>query len=316
MLFTGCFSDAERQNPLDPKSALYQDTGTISGSVTNYYPPLIGIPGAELKIIPGFQGVQTDYAGTFQIKRVPVGEYLLIATRLGYATDSTLIQVENGRVTSHDFQLDALPRFSEPEITSIHTSRWFPLPYNLYYCYFQVKVDDPDGDSDIQQVTIQCETVGLVDTLEYLPTTGFYQKLIDFYEAAPYNPAVLIGQPIYFKAQDKAGFTANSSAMYLTRIISKTPETISPTSLETVPANPQLTWEEMELLHTFSYQVEIFRTDVPLPTLVWSLENIASSLTSITVSDSLSAGMYYWTVTVVDEFSNWSRSKEAAFRIE
>lgn len=315
LIINNCFRDADRDNPLDPKSDLYNAQGSINGNVTSYYPPHVGIEDVELKLIPCYQGAVTDKAGYYQIDRIPGGRYLLIASKPGYAPDSTALTVTNGHQTAHNFKLDALPVLSRPNVISSHISRWFPRPYDLFYIKFQVEVTDPDGANDISSVTIGSEELELEDTLRFSAETGFYQTMIDASTIDENNTGALIGRPVMFSAEDKVGHKSASQPVRLLQIIHETPEAISPAGLQSVNSTPQLTWKALNPVFLFSYLVEINRTDVPVLTQVWSQENIAATDTTITVSDSLETGRYYWTVSIVDEFGNFSRSKEAPFQI-
>ncbi|MCD4663786.1 MAG: carboxypeptidase-like regulatory domain-containing protein [Bacteroidales bacterium] len=316
LILNSCFKDADRVNPLDPKSNRYKNEGGICGSVTCYYPPYIGISGVELNVIPGYQGTITDKDGFFHINKIDRGQYLLIASKDGYASDSTTIQVKTGQHASHHIKLDALPMLEQPELKSSHISRWYPRPYDIFYIEFSVKVNDPDGANDISCVTVNAEGPNFNDTLSFSPETNFYQKMINAKKIVQNNPGALIGRQVLFSAEDKAGNKNTSLPVQLAQIIHETPITISPAGLQTVNATPQLTWQSNDLVFLYSYRVEINRTDVPILTMAWCQENIAATDTTIVVSDSLEAGEYYWTVAIVDEFGNSSRSKEAPFKIE
>ena len=313
---SGCLKDANRVNPLDPKSDKYKGQGYISGYVTSYYPPHIGIMDVELKIIPCYQGAITNSEGFYQIHRIPCSQYTLIASKPGYAPDSTLIQVEIGVETSYDFKLDALPVLTNPKVNSGHISRWFPRPYDLFYIEFQVEVTDPDGANDISLVTVYSDELELNDTLSFSSETNFYYSMIETNIIDQNNPGALIGKQILFSAKDKPGNQNISLPIQLLQIIHDTPETISPAGLQTVNSTPQLIWKAMNPVFLYNYRIEINRTDIPIPMMVWSQENIAATDTTIIVSDSLETGKYYWTVTIVDEFDNFSRSKEAPFQIQ
>lgn len=316
LFISGCLKDAERVNPLDPMSDRYKGQGCISGYVTSYYPPHIGIGDVELKVVPCYQGAVTDKDGFYQIDRIPCDQYLLIALKSGYAPDSTAIQVKIGRETSYNFKLDALPFLTQSKVISRHISRWFPRPYELFYIEFQVSVTDPDGANDISLVTVFSDEVEFNDSLSFSPETGNYYKMIEASVIDRDNPGALIGRPVRFFAEDKAGYKNSSQPVQLAQIIYETPVAISPAGLQTVAPTPQLTWQAMNAEFLSSYRVEINRTDIPIPTQVWSQENIAATDTTIVVSDSLETGKYYWTVAIVDEFGNCSRSKEAPFQIQ
>lgn len=316
IILLACLNDADRENPYDPRSSKYINSGSITGQVTSYYQPYKKLADVDVKILPGHQETMTDAEGFYQLQGIKSGQYKIIAYKTGYASDSTLLQVEAGKETVQNFKLDALPVLTESAVLSMHIRRWFPRPYDLFYTNFQTKINDPDGANDISVIIVMNEELGLNDTLNFSPNTGLYEKSIDVSAIDPSNPATLIGHPIFFTAEDQIGNKSVSTPIYLTRVIYESPAITSPAGLQNVPPNPKLNWKTTAPMFPFTYCIEIYRTDLPSPVLRWSNNSIASFDTTITVSDSLETGKYYWTVAIVDEFSNWSRSREASFRIE
>jgi hypothetical protein len=71
----------------------------------------------------------------------------------------------------------------------------------------------------------------------------------------------------------------------------------------------------MSLPHPFTYRVEVFRTlGANVKELYRSQIDIASNTSSIRV-ENVDMGDYFWTVSVVDEFGNWSQSRPAGFSV-
>ncbi len=316
IIMLGCLKDADRVNPLDPKSPQYNDTGSLAGQITTYYQPYKSIAGVDVKILSSNQETMTDGEGFYQLNGIKSGQHKIIAYKPGFASDSTSILVKIGKETVQNFKLDALPVITKSAVSSTHISRWFSRPYDLFYMNFQTKVDDPDGASDILSITVINEELGINDTLNYSPSSGLYESSINVSAIDPSNPAVLIGRPVLFIAEDQIGNQCISEPIYLTRIIYESPIITSPAGLQIVGPNPTLNWKTTMPMFPFFHRIEIYRTDLPSSILRWSKDGIASTDTTFTVSDSLEAGKYYWTITIVDKFHNWSRSKEASFKIE
>jgi hypothetical protein len=101
----------------------------------------------------------------------------------------------------------------------------------------------------------------------------------------------------------------------VTRIIQDAPIPISPTALDTAAASPQLVWAQPTLQFPYSYKLELFRLDQGLPSLLWSVSNVSASFSSFQYPNSLPSGLFFWTISVVDEFGNLSRSKEGSFLV-
>ncbi|MFQ6093130.1 MAG: carboxypeptidase-like regulatory domain-containing protein, partial [bacterium] len=86
-LFFCCAPDAERSNPFDPQSSHYKGTGGLFGRVTSYYDR--PIDAAQIQILPGLKGVLSDGRGDYAISDIPGGEYLVTASKEGYAPDTS-----------------------------------------------------------------------------------------------------------------------------------------------------------------------------------------------------------------------------------
>ncbi len=314
LLFSNCWRNADRDNPLDPKSPLFRNTGIVSGTVLSYYAPNQPLSQATIILLPNFRSVFTDENGKYRLSDVPAGSYTLLVQKTNYSSDSAKIEVTAGQEIVRDFNLDALPLFVNPNVHSIHISRWFPQPYDQFYLNVEVKVIDADGANDIDSVFLLNANLRVIDTLKYQPQNDLYQSLQDLTD----RPLLgnLVGKPMYIKAIDKAGFFSISQEVFLHRVISQTPTLISPISLALVGNRPKLVWADANVNFTHTFEVNVFRADLPVPTPAWSLGNIPMDSTSTTVTDSLPAGRYYWTVSIIDTFRNWSRSKEGSFQVQ
>ena len=53
LLQLSCLNDAERKNPLDPKSEDFKNESNVSGKVLTYYLPFSTLSGAEIELDPG-----------------------------------------------------------------------------------------------------------------------------------------------------------------------------------------------------------------------------------------------------------------------
>ncbi|MCH8872614.1 carboxypeptidase regulatory-like domain-containing protein [candidate division KSB1 bacterium] len=310
-----CLNDAERRNPLDPKSENFKNESNVSGRILTFYQPFVTLSGAEIELDPGAFVSKADAEGGFLIRNVPPGEYTISARKEGFAVDSDTITVRLGETTFIELNLDALPLIESVSINSCHISRNFPQN-DLFFLEVAATVGDPDGVGDIDFVEIEIPEINYLDTLDVTQTPGVFMKIIPESQLPVGNFMDILGRQIFLNALDRPGFKSSSQAKMLARIIEKTPLTNSPNQGETLnDATPLLEWRSAELLFDFKYRVEVVRVDFGLNTPVWSQPDIDKTNRSIAVSDSLASGVYFWTVSVVDKFGNWSRSKEAPFRI-
>ncbi len=310
-----CLSDAERKNPFDPESEDFRNEGSVSGRVLTFYQPFSGLSGAAIELNPEGFVSKADADGDFLIANVPPNKYTITARKEGFAVDSDTITVHLGDTSFIELNLDALPILQSVSINSCHISRNFPQN-DLFLLEVAATVGDPDGVGDIDLVEIQIPDMNYLDTLDVTETPGVFMKIIPESELPGGNFLEILGQPIFLNALDRRGFKNSSEPKSLARIIEKTPLTNSPNQGENLTdATPLLEWRSADLLFDFNYRVEVERVDFGLNTPIWSQPDIDKTSTSIAVPDSLVSGVYFWTVSIVDEFGNWSRSKEAPFRI-
>jgi len=314
IVFTGCVPDAPRDNPLDPQSPSYRNSTNVTGTVSTFYPPYQPIPDALVSIAQsssseGHLAALTDQNGSFSINGLPQGEYLLVAKKVGFAADTVRVTVELGKQNRADFHLDALPTFSNISATTSHIAQWWPGP--IFQAEFAVSVSDADGASDIDSVILSVDS--LIHAMSYSLLDRRFHATLKAEELPGGSLEWLIGKQIFILARDRAGNISSSSPIFVTRIINETPVAVSPSGLDTASARPTLRWEAVYMAYSFTFDVAVVRIDAGLPTTVWKQSNIPNTVTSTNVTDSLLSGTYYWTVAIVDDYGNRSRSREASF---
>jgi len=173
-LLWSCFGDVPHENPLDPDSPLFVSTGVVRGQVTTFYKPYLPISGVSVELWPGSYTAVTDSGGIFIIRNVPIGGYWAIASHRRYASDSTLITVEQENPARIEFKLDALPQIRNFTGRTTHVSNLLPED-DLYFARFEVQVTDPDGLADIAGVilNIPAPSIGLTDTMQATAEPGY-----------------------------------------------------------------------------------------------------------------------------------------------
>ncbi|GAB4372691.1 MAG: hypothetical protein Kow0042_16140 [Calditrichia bacterium] len=310
ILVIGCFSDAPRDNPLDNQTNTH--SYSFGGRVQTYYPhqPNSVLSGAQITLNPENRVAFSDSQGNYGFQGLTPGTYQIICQKSGFLSDTA--EVEVPRQNSHDFSLDGLPYFEVIKIASFHISRWFP-PDDLYFLTFEVTGNDTDGVEELKTATFQISFPELRDTLQEESAAGkfTYQLFPDEYGLSSLHQ--LIGREIYFVLEDEFGARVRSSAQYLSRIIEDVPVIIAP--VQRVAVNPpfQFQWEPVFLPFDFNLKIEIYRFVSGISIKVAEIPGIAGTETAHTYSNFLSPGEYYWTLYIVDEFGNHSRSKEGAF---
>lgn len=309
----GCLDEAPRGNPLDPLANNFADEGGVAGRVTGFYEPLEPIAGAEVRLTPGPYLAETDAAGRFAVRGLPSGTYLLAAAPSGFAGRVDTVAVEAGRTTPVDLRLNGLPTASDVALTAVHISRWWPQE-DLYLLDVQVAATDPDGQADVTRVWLEVPDWAFADTLAAGRAPGTYAGRLEERRLPGGRLHALLGRTVQVWARDRVGAVGPPVEAALTRVIDAVPVAVSPQGLETVAdPRPTLVWDRLRLPFDVTFEVEVVRVDNGILTTTAVVAGLPAEATSAQPPEALAPGSYIWTVTVVDEYGNRSRSKEAGF---
>jgi outer membrane receptor for Fe3+-dicitrate len=82
----------------------YAQSGLLTGQVTDSQK--LSLPGAILKLSPGNIYTTTDAYGKFQFLNVPVGDYQLMVTYIGYNSFNTSVSITAGKLVSLNINLE------------------------------------------------------------------------------------------------------------------------------------------------------------------------------------------------------------------
>ncbi|UCF65290.1 MAG: hypothetical protein JSW33_05530 [bacterium] len=307
----GCLSDAPRDNPLDVNNP--EQIYALSGTVHTYYPhpPRSRIEGARLLLSPTNLLSLTNQEGTFKFENMPAGNYVVICEKEGFLIDTVSIEIPTNNTL--DFFLDGLPYFNQI-ILSSHRIAHFPPIEDVYYIDLYVTASDTDGVEELQSVWYEVSGLSSSDTLIKTTTPGIFniRMQTDILGLNHY-----IGQPFDLFVQDKFGAITESSPHYVTRIIEQIPVLLNPSQGDTISSQPfQLSWQTVFLPYDFHLAIEIMNiSEFGFPTLIDFIDAIPSNESSYLYSPNLNPGRYFWTLFIIDEFGNSSRSREGAFII-
>jgi len=215
----------------------------------------------------------------------------------------------------HDNPLDPdSPRYREPiappaleaRVHSLHISRTFPTG-EIYQVEMQlVGTDAPEQDS-VRVIYDERDTLHL----EYLADSSFWVANVTATTLGDPDLGAVVGKPFAFLAWS-SGTRFEVGPAYLFRVIEDVPLTVSPSADSVTGPHPTLTWQPFSAAFPFGYRAQVFPSQTNSP--IWSTP-IPSGVFSIQVTDSLADGDYYWTITVIDEFGDYSRSREAYFAV-
>ena len=117
---TGCINNADRDNPLDPKSPDYRNQGDISGKIYTYYQPYHPIEGAYIFVTPGNYWKISDENGDFIFENLPENQYTVVAVCSGYDNDSAQVDLKSADNEHIQFNLNGLPQILDYKIVSGH----------------------------------------------------------------------------------------------------------------------------------------------------------------------------------------------------
>ncbi len=314
-LLVSCFNNADRDNPLDPRSEKYQDYGKLQGHVYTYYAPFQPLSSAKMTLIPGYQSTFTDEYGAFYFNNLAPGNYLITVDYENYAPDSSQVHIISNKTTAIQFNLDGLPRLDSLCLTSGFAHEPFPIePTRLFDC--KAKVCDPDGPADIENVSIIIPIFDFRNTLKLSETVGNYQRGFRESDLTVTNIEELLGHEIFIEITDRAGKICRFGPKFLVRVIDEEPEIESPRGLALVTAQPMLKWNFIRVPFSFTFKLEVYRIINQYYYYdVLTVSNLPSDVIEHQIQTALKPDLYWWTISIVDEWGNWSRSERATFQV-
>lgn len=307
ILILNCFSDAPRDNPLDPTNGI-----SLSGRVSRFYSNS-AIANATVRMNPGNRISITNGTGNYQFPDISPGSYNLTVVTDGYAADSTEINIQNN--TELNFTLDSLPHFQNIGLITSHTTYWFLD--DIFSIQVETIGEDGDGIGDIESVWFKIVEYGFSDTLQRAaPSSNVFRGQIFAPDLPINNLQELIGKPFRFFIKDLPGFANSSLPQFITRIINETPQLLSPVGLSIISSDTiNFKWQAIVNIHfPFTQKIEIYSIDLGLK--VDEMSSINSDASEFLYTKPFSNGNYYWVLYIVDEFGNRSGSKEGSFRVQ
>ncbi len=315
----GCLGDAEHGNPLDPLAPGFVDEGYVAGRIQNR--SLSGISGVTVTTMPGAATAVTSVEGEFRIDNLPAGKYVVTTSSSDYETGIDTVDVSLIQPGRADFELNGMPRLESITVNTAHVSRWWPLE-DLYQMEVAVVANDADGVFDLDKLWIDIPSLQFSDTMQVTQTPGLFVKTVEETDLPSGTIHALLGMPVELHARDQQGAVVVSPSVQLVRVIDETPEATdeafqfgAPNCLQIESgstATPVVEWKEVFVPFPFQHEVEVIRVDPGVESLVERVTDIPADSTSVIVT-SVPPGDYYWTVAVIDDFSNSSRSKQVGF---
>ena len=323
---SGCFDDVTRDNPFDPLSESYNPVGALSGTVTNLARDGISDASVSISTVSSPTGersfnASSDRQGRYVFEDIPGGTYALTVSSEGYVTFQDTVTVLQQESVQRNIELNGAPFFTNFDARSIHISRVFPPPQEFVLLEFDARVGDLDGILDLSSVWVEIPGLSVNKSLEFTGIPGGFNTTVSEEDFTGFKIHDIIGEPILFFVQDRSGYVVSSGPVQIARIIDDTPVVLAPQggTVISIP-DPDLTWVCEDIPYEFTYRIDVVRTGDFVRNLITRMENLdpeevcgPNQEGRIKVNVSLEQGVYLWTVSVVDNLGNSSRSIEPGF---
>lgn len=328
LLSAGCFDDVAHDNPFDPLSEGFAPSAEVTGLITDRREQPLSEVMLRLEAIPGGATIstQSDQAGKYTFKATTPGTYHLLIEKDGYAGTRDSVVVTNFETVVRNHRLNGAPVFDEVLIRSSHINRVWPPPTDFTLLEVFARIDDADGVIDLETAWMEVPALNVVDTLQFTEMPGVFLAELSPEDLGLNSMQDLLGEQIYLYTKDRLGFVSSADTQQLVRIIDETPRVVAPQAgtVLNMP-QPQLQWVCDTIPFNYTYRIEVVRVDDVVQNVVTTIPNLDPDTVcndqegsnqqegSIQVDVALAIGSYFWTVSIVDDFGNWSRSKEAGF---
>ena len=315
----GCVDDAPRDNPLDPLSPKYKGEGSLIGRTITIKPligddKITGVAGVVISHLESGIFVITDSAGYFAFNNLQEGLQSFLCTKQNFTSDTFQVQIQSRTSTNVVRELNGAPVVLFQKILTRkvdHVSQ-----STEYFVDIEAEVTDPNEDLDSVWFNV-------VDTMYFpmLNSIGSNKFVASLKKLRfPTNTiSWLIGKELHIVSRDKNLAINISTPFFITQIIENTSTPLSPSSFESVNHDSLIfKWKPPDVTFNYTSTVTIYRagTDDVLsvfPGITSNNEQYPEigSVVSIPID-----GNCFWTVTIVDEFGNYSRSKESYFTVQ
>jgi hypothetical protein len=314
LTLAGCVN-APRDNALDPSSPFFKNSASITGQVVvrDQGTP---VPSATVSCLEQGLLVQTNATGDYSLPVLGSGSLTVVCTKDGFTPDTQRVQLNAGSSLTLPYSLNGLPVVLAQSILTHKYDQYFPSPE--YTVDVSASITDPNGIADLDSVWFAVDS--LYYPMGYSVATRLFEVTL-LKKVFPTNTIEwLVGKSLTIRCRDLHGAVSFGQPFAITRVIENTAIPTYPTSLnnDTTGSLPLLKWSPPVVSFNYTYALDLSQVNAGTETPLWSHSNISSVVLQFRFpGDSsgltLTSGNYAWAVSVVDEFGNTARSKEAAF---
>jgi len=316
ILHFSCTSPVEHSNPLDPESPAFSELGKITGTVTTYYQPFRPLENVEVRISPGPQLALTNNRGEFEFSGLHDQDYKLHAALPGYASDTLLVKVPRREAVTVTMRLNGVPQVDSVKIVTARIAS--QTDSTFFFLEVKAFAGDPDGVGDVRRLTLIARDFAFTDSLTLVDRNGVWQRRFGQDELPNVSLPAWLGHPLHIRAEDFLRQQTMAGPFFISRVMQETPETIAPIDSAVNRSPLRFIWRNNPVAYPHTQEVEIFRIVAGFPGFYAAIRRISAGANNAVFPGGVlpPSGNYFWTIKIVDEFGNWSRSKEAAFRVE
>jgi len=308
---SGCVGDAPRDNPLDPGSDRFVPVGSLSGRLIIKNTGT-GVAGADIVHRTSGASVLSDSGGYFAVSGLSSGSHSFIAAKENYPNDTFTVVIPSGGSAQVTRELNSAPVVTSREILThkIDYVEYFPR----YYITVSATVTDPNGITDLNAVWFAVADYRF--PMEYSPTAKNFSVTVEK-DSFPTNSIEwLIGKPLSIVSMDAGGAVNVGEPFTVTRIIENA---ATPITQDTTTGTPLFKWKPPAVSFNYTSIITVYRRGTE--TTVWKYSGLISFFEELQYPTDgsvapLPAGNYFWTISIVDDFGNTSRSQESYFTVK
>ncbi len=260
--------------------------------------------------------VLTDSTGAYQFLKLDVGSLTFVCSKDGFVSDTMKTVLQAGTPQQISFGLNGYPFVVSENILTRKIDQYYPSPQ--YFVDVSASVSDPNGIQAVDSVWLVVDSMQFA--MEYSPTTKMFQTTIYKYSFPTNTIQWLVGKPLTIVATDTSNARGVGTPFYVTRVIEDEATPISPSLLnnDTTGSTPLLIWSPPNVTYNYSYTLVISLVTSGIETVWWTYTDPNSldeelQFPSDNITQPLQPGNYVWTISIVDDFGNYSLSKESAF---
>ncbi len=317
ILLNGCIDNAPHDNPLDPQAPGFAKKGSLTGRIL-IANVSIGIDGATVTSVTENISVQTDVLGYFTFPSLSSGIQKFICAKQDFTADTFSVSIQTGKTTEIFRNLNGAPVTISSKIITRKIDQFWPG--TIYSVDIIAEVIDPNSNGDLDSVWFNVDSL-MFPLFEPTGTNKYFTATLDKGEFPTNTIEYLTGKDLFIISRDDNKAINKSAPFKITRVIGEAAEPVSPINNVTVKADSvSFHWSQPNVQFNYTYTIIVSKIISGTPTLWKTYSNVNSFYQDYPIDGSMLSfpdiGVYVWAVAIIDDFGNYSRSKEYSFTVE